>query len=155
MFQAVKRWMYRDNRPHLLARMLNRFWEFVHSSGIVPNWVTLQVIGRKSGRMTSLPVVVASIGGKRYLVSMLGDQAQWVLNVRAAGGKAYIRSGQRMEVRLEEVPAAERPPILKEYLRRASGARPHIPVSKDAPLAEFEAVAGSFPVFRIVPVKTE
>ncbi len=153
MFQAAKRWMYRGNRPHRLAQMTNRFWEMVHSSGIVPNWVTLEVIGRKSGRLTSLPVVVAPVGAERYLVSMLGDQAQWVLNARAANGKAYIRSGRRFEVRLEEVPTAQRAPILKEYLRRAPGARPHIPVDKDAPLPEFEAVAASFPAFRIVPLE--
>lgn len=148
--QAFKRWMYRGNRPHWLARAMNRGWEFVHSSGIVPNWVTLEVVGRKSGRVISFPVVVAWVDGQRYLVSMLGDEAQWVRNVRAAGGKAAIRSGQRTAVHLEEVPVGQRAPIIKAYLRIAPGARPHIPVSKDAPLAEFEAVAAAFPAFRIV-----
>lgn len=151
---TLKRWIYRGNRPHLIARVLNKFWEVIHSAGIQPNWVTLEVIGRKSGKIVSLPVVVADVNGERYLVSMLGDQAQWVLNARAAHGKAYIRSGQRTEVKLEEVPVEQRAPFLKAYLQRAPGARPHIPVSKDAPLAEFEAVAASFPVFRIVPIKT-
>jgi len=39
---------------------------------------------------------------------------------------------------------------LKAYLQRAPGARPHIPVHKDAPLAEFEQVAAQFLVFRVV-----
>lgn len=150
----IKRAMYAGNRPGLIARVLNKGWEWVHSSGIAPNYlVTLEVIGRKSGRIVRLPVVVALVDGQRYLVSMLGDEAQWVLNVRAAGGKAYIRAGRRIEVRLEEVPPAQRPPILKAYLRRAPGARPHIPVSKDAPLADFEPVASSFPAFRIIPIE--
>ena len=85
---------------------------------------------------------------------MLGDVAQWVQNVRAAHGRAFMRSGGRTEVQLVEVPAAQRAPILKAYLQRALGARPHIPVDKDAPLAEFEAVSALFPVFQIVPVQS-
>lgn len=80
---------------------------------------------------------------------MLGDNAQWVQNVRAAGGKAAIRSGCREKVQLDEVPACRRAPILKAYLERAPGARPHVPVNKDAALAEFEKVAAVFPVFHL------
>ncbi|MBZ0283219.1 MAG: nitroreductase/quinone reductase family protein [Anaerolineae bacterium] len=155
ILQNIKRWLYRGNRPNWIAQILNSGWNVIHSSGIMPNYlVTLEVIGRKSGQIIALPVVVALVDGQRYLVSMLGDEAQWVLNVRAANGKAYIRSGRRIEVLMEEVPVAQRPPILKAYLQRAPGARPHIPVNKDAPLAEFEKVAASFPAFRIVPTKT-
>jgi len=147
--------MYHDNRPNWIARILNKFWQWVHSSGIMPNYLaTLEVVGRKSGRIIALPVVLAIVDGQRYLVSMLGNEAQWVLNVRAANGKAYIRSGRRREVFLEEVPAHQRAPILKVYLKRAPGARPHIPVNKDAPLSEFETVASSFPAFRIIEKKT-
>ncbi len=151
-----KRWLYRGQRPNWLARIINSFWRAVHSSGIAPDYmVTLEVTGRKSGRIIGLPVAVALVDGQRYLVSMLGDEAQWVQNVRAAHGKAFIRSGRRTAVRLEEVPVDQRAPILKAYLQRAPGARPHIPVDKDAPLAAFEAVSASFPVFRIVQSKAE
>jgi deazaflavin-dependent oxidoreductase (nitroreductase family) len=115
---------------------------------------TLEVTGRKSGRTFSLPVVIAIVDGERYLVSMLGDNVQWVQNVRAAGGRAVLRSGGREEVQLEEVPAAQRAPILRAYLQRAPGARPHVPVNKDAPLAEFQRVAAAFPVFHIASNKT-
>jgi deazaflavin-dependent oxidoreductase (nitroreductase family) len=110
---------------------------------------TLEVTGRKSGRTVSLPVVVAVVDGERYLVSMLGEQAQWVQNVRAAGGKAVLRSGGCEEVQLEEVSADRRATILKAYLQRAPGGRPHVPVDKDAPLTKFEKVAADFPVFRV------
>lgn len=151
--KSFSRWMYRGTRPNWLAQIFNKGWTAFGSSGLAPNYlVTLEVVGRKSGRVILLPVVIAEAGGQRYLVSMLGDQAQWVLNVRASGGKAHIRSGGRREVFLEEVPAAQRASILKAYLQRAPGARPHISVHKDAPLAEFEAVAVQYPVFRIVPV---
>jgi hypothetical protein len=41
--------------------------------------------------------------------------------------------------------------VLKAYLKQASNAKAHVPIDKDAPLAEFERVAPRFPVFRIVP----
>ena len=153
-YPDFKRWMYRGQHPNWLARILNNFWAVIHSTGIAPNYLaTLEVIGRKSGKIISLPVALAVVDGQRYLVSMLGDDAQWVQNVRAAHGKAFMRSGRRSEIQLEEVPADQRAPILKAYLKRAPGARPHVPVNKDAPLAEFEKIAGAFPVFHIASSK--
>jgi hypothetical protein len=64
-----------------------------------------------------------------------------------------LQSGGREAVHLEDVPVPQRALILRAYLRRAPGARPHMPLSKDAPLAEFEKIAGRYPVFRIVPDK--
>jgi hypothetical protein len=81
---------------------------------------------------------------------MLGEDAQWVRNVRAANGKAVLRSGGYENVQLEEIPADRRAPLLKAYLHAAPGARPHVPVGKDAPLAEFEKIATEFPVFLVV-----
>lgn len=144
------RWMYRGRRPNWLARIMNTVGAAVGSLGFTPNYlVTLEVIGRKSGRTFSLPVVVAVVDGQRYLVSMLGDQVNWVQNVRAAQGRAVLRSGDREEVHLQEVPPKQRAPILKAYLQRAPGARPHFPLNKDAAPAEFERVAAAFPVFRV------
>ncbi len=97
-----------------------------------------------------MPVVVAVVDGERYLVSMLGENVHWVHNVRAAEGRAVLKSGGREEVHLEEVPVDQRAPILRAYLQRAPGARPHVPVNKDAPLAEFAKVAAAFPVFRVM-----
>lgn len=149
-YGSFKRWLYRDNRPHGLARVLNRAWATVHSWGIAPGYlVTLEVTGRRSGRPISFPLVMASIAGDRYLVSMLGEDAAWVANVRAAGGCAVMRHGREERVRLEEVAVEARAPILKEYLRRAPGARPHVPVSPDATLDAFERIAAEFPVFRV------
>jgi hypothetical protein len=57
-------------------------------------------------------------------------------------------------IQLEEVSADQRAPILRAYLQRAPLARPHVPVNKDAALAEFQKVAAAFPVFRIASNKT-
>jgi deazaflavin-dependent oxidoreductase (nitroreductase family) len=103
--------------------------------------VALEVPGRRSGRSVRLPVVVAAVGGERYLVSMLGEGADWVRNVRAAGGEVALRHGRREGVHLEEVVAPElRAPVLKAYLKRAPNANAHAPIDKDAPLAGFERV---------------
>jgi len=148
------RWLYRGQRPNWIARILNRATAAVASSGVTSNYlVTLEVIGRKSGRTVSLPVVIAVVDGQRYLVSMLGENVHWVHNVRAAGGRAALRSGGREEIQLEEVPTDQRAPILRAYLQRAPGARPHVPVNKDAALAEFEKIAAQFPVFRVASNK--
>ena len=146
-----KRWLYHGRRPNWIVRIENRVWAALFSSGLLPDYmVTLEVTGRKSGRTVSLPMAVTVVNGQRYLVSMLGEHVQWVQNVRAAGGRAVFHRHGREEVHLEEVPAEQCAPILKAYLQRAPGARPHVPVNKDAPLAEFEKVATAFPVFRVV-----
>ncbi len=149
------RWLYRGQRPNWIARILNRATAAVASTGVASDYLeTLEVTGRKSGRTISLPVVLAVVDGQRYLVSMLGDNVQWVHNVRAAGGRAVLRSGGREEIQLEEVPADQRAPILRAYLQRAPGARSHVPVNKDAALVEFQRVAAAFPVFRLASNKT-
>lgn len=93
--------------------------------------------------------MVADYEGERYLVSMLGEGASWVSNVRAADGQATLRRGGREPVRLVEVDPADRAPILQRYLQIAPGARPHIAVDRHAPLAEFEQIAARHPVFRV------
>lgn len=152
-FYGVKRWMYRTGRPGALARAMNRISAVQFSAGILSpaRAVTLEVPGRRTGRLVPFPVVVAGYEGGRYLVSMLGQDANWVLNVRAAGGRVVLRRGGREEVRLEEVKPGDRAPILRRYLAAAPGARPHIPVDRHAPLEEFERIADQFPVFRIIP----
>lgn len=147
----LKRWMYRGGRPHRLVRVLNRISAIQFAGGRLGpgNWVTLEVPGRRTGRVISLPVVIADYRGGRYLVAMLGENANWVRNVRAAGGRAVLRHGRRVAVRLEEVDVGDRAPILRRYLELAPAARPHMPVDRRAPVAEFERIAADYPVFRI------
>lgn len=110
----LNRWLYRGRRPNPIAKIMNRAWAALHSLGIAPGYlVTLEVPGRKSGRTVSLPLVMVAVNGQRYLVSMLGDNVQWVLNVRAAGGKAVIRSGGSEQVQLDEIPASQRAPSIE------------------------------------------
>lgn len=114
------RWMYRGGRPNLLAKAMNRGWAFLHTLGIAPGrYVTLEVVGRKSGKLISFPLVMAAVDGKRYLVSMLGEEANWVQNIKASGGKATLRHGISEQVVLKEIEGNQKAPILKAYLQIA------------------------------------
>ena len=145
-------WMYRGKHPNHLARLLNRVWAALAGAGIGPErLVRLEVTGRRTGRTVSFPVVVADYRGERYLVSMLGEDTNWVRNVRAAGGRAVVRHGSRELVHLQEVDLGERPAILRRYLECAPGARSHMPVDRHAPVQEFEGIAGQYPVFHVIP----
>ena len=66
-----------------------------------------------------------------------------------AGGEAVLRHGRGEEVRLEEVDADVRAPILQRYLELAPGARAHFPVGPEASLEEFGEIASQHPVFRV------
>ena len=149
-YDSYLRWLYRGGHPNGFARLQNRGTAIVFAAGIVPDRAgMLQIPGRRSGRVISFPVVIADFEGERYLVSMLGQDANWVRNLKAAGGHAVLRHGRRENVTLEEVEPGARAPILRRYLQVAPGARPHIPVNRKAPLAEFARVAADYPVFRI------
>jgi deazaflavin-dependent oxidoreductase (nitroreductase family) len=149
-YDAWKRWLYRGDRPHRVASLANRAQATLASAGLPPKrLVTLEVRGRRSGRMRSFPVVVADYEGERYLVAMLGNDANWIRNARAAGGNVVLHHGRREAVHLDEVEPNARAAIIKRYLEVAPGARPHIPVDRRAPLAEFERIAERIPVFRI------
>ena len=148
----LKKWLYRGGRPNWLATVLNRCWASIHTLGVAPNYlVTLEVRGRQSGRLLRLPLVMVTLEGERYLVSMLGAETSWVRNVKAAGGNVTLHHGRREDVHLEEIAVERRAPVLKAYLQRAPGARGHLPIDKDAPLSEFKKVAAQFPVFRVGP----
>lgn len=147
---ALKRWLYKGGHPNWIAKLLNDGWAIIHSSGIFPNYlVTLEVVGRQSGKLISFPLAMLMMNNERYLVSMLGEEANWVRNIKAAGGKANLRHGKSEEVILEEVDVSQRAAIIKAYLQIAPGARPHIPVNKDAPISEFEKIASGYPVFKV------
>lgn len=151
---AFKRWLYQKGRPNSIAKIQNRGWSIIHALGILPErFVTLEVVGRKSGKPIKFPLAMTVIDGERYLVSMLGKNANWVRNIQAANGRATIIHGSREEVLLESVEIDQRAPILKAYLQIAPGARPHIPVNKDAPVIEFDQIAGNFPVYKLKSIK--
>lgn len=145
--------MYRDGRPGPLTRAINWMTARQYAAGLLSpsRAATLEVTGRRTGRPVSFPVVIVEFEGNRYLVSMLGADANWVRNVRAAQGRAVLHRRARQAVRLTDVAPDARAPILRRYLAVAPGARPHFTVDRTAPLSEFEQIAERHPVFRIDP----
>lgn len=110
----------------------------------------LAVRGRKSGEWRTTPVNPLNLEGERYLVSPRGN-TQWVRNMRVAGG-GELRVGRRVErFTATEVPAEDRPRILRAYLKKwkfevgtfFQGVGP------DAPDDKLLAIAPDHPVFRI------
>ena len=153
---TVRRWLYRHRHASRVARHLNAAQARLAAAGVGPRWlVAVEVTGRRTGKAISFPAVIADYDHGRYLVSMLGEDTNWVRNVRASGGRAVLRHGGREPVMLQEVDPDQRAPILRCYLQRASGARAHIPVDHRAPAEAFEPIAAQYPVFRITAVKEE
>lgn len=143
--------MYAGGRANATGRRYVRFWGAVMRLGLMPRrWVVLEVAGRRTGKATRFPLGMADVGGQWYLVSMLGE-CNWVRNVRAAQGRAILWRRRSRPVRLVEVPPGDRAPILKRYVQKVPGGRPHIPVDRSQPVAAFAAVAARYPVFRVLP----
>ena len=138
-------------RPTKLTRTMNRFVGWLASRGLMPSdTITLEVKGRRSGMIRSNVVTWVEQDEERYLVSPRGE-SEWVRNVRAADGDAVIRRRGGQKVRLEEVSAEQRAPIIKAYLAKtAMATRAHFGVDPKAEIEEFEAIAARHPVFRIV-----
>ncbi len=111
----------------------------------------LAVRGRSSGQWRTVPVNLLSIDGERYLVAPRGH-TQWVRNVRAAGG-GELRLGREVEAfAVEELADADKPVILREYLRKWAWevGRFFDGVDKGSSDAQLLAIAPGFPVFRLV-----
>ena len=147
------RYFYRGWHPTRAGHWANRLTGWLVDRGLSPDLMAmLEVRGRASGKPRSTPVVIVSLAGQRYLVSMLGPGSGWVRNVEAAGGAAGLRlRGQGHPIQLVAVAVADRGPILREYVRVATSGRHHFPVAVDAPLSEFQAIADRYPVYRIDP----
>jgi deazaflavin-dependent oxidoreductase (nitroreductase family) len=77
----------------------------------------LEVKGRKSGEWRKTPVNPLQVDGSRYLVAPRGH-TQWVRNMRVSGGGRLVKGRRAEEFTATEVPVAERPPILRAYLRK-------------------------------------
>jgi deazaflavin-dependent oxidoreductase (nitroreductase family) len=111
----------------------------------------LEVRGRSSGATRSTVVNLLTVDGVRYLVAPRGE-TQWVRNLRADGGRGTLRLGRRTEpIVATELPDAEKPPVLRAYLRAWAWevGRFFDGLTASSPDADVQAAAAGFPVFRI------
>jgi hypothetical protein len=147
---ALNRVFYRNRRPTWLGHWVSQLFCLWARLGLTPRaWVSLEVRDRASGRMRADAVVLPTVAGERYVVSMFGTISDWVQNLEAANGEAVICHGSPIHVRLVPVPSEERAPILQEYVRVASSGRKHFPLGRGAVPAEFAAIAAQYPVYRV------
>jgi deazaflavin-dependent oxidoreductase (nitroreductase family) len=127
-----------------LVQFLTRIGISVYGSRI------LAVRGRKSGEWRTTPVNLLEFQRGRYLVAPRGV-TEWVRNIRVSGG-GELRVGSRTEViRVTELPDAEKPPLLRHYLKRWKFEVGQFfqGVGPDAPEADLLRIAPNHPVFRI------
>jgi deazaflavin-dependent oxidoreductase (nitroreductase family) len=112
----------------------------------------LEVRGRKSGEPRRTPVNLLEYEGERYLVAPRGD-TQWARNLRASG-EGRLLVGKRSEsFSAVELGDEEKPPLLREYLKRWAwevGAF-FDGVGADASEDELRQAASKHPVFRLGP----
>ncbi|MFD8702810.1 nitroreductase family deazaflavin-dependent oxidoreductase [Kitasatospora sp. NPDC059648] len=133
------------------GRLLNNLVSGLTRAGI-SLWGSrvLAVRGRKSGEWRTTPVNLLSHEGARYLVAPRG-RTQWVRNLRVAGA-GELRVGRRTETfRAVELPDADKPEVLREYLRRWKWEVGYFfeGIDADSPTGELLRIAPGFPVFRI------
>ena len=141
--------MYAGGSANRDAKWFARLWAEVFATGVFPRrWVTLEVPGRRTGRLQRIPVGLTDVDGRWYLVSMLGE-CNWTKNARANGDRVALRHGVRIECGLIEVPVVSRGPILRRYVDVAPGGRPHIPVVRGSSVEEFQTIAERYPVFEV------
>lgn len=111
---------------------------------------TLAVRGRRSGEWRTNPVNPLEFQGQRYLVAPRGV-TDWVKNIRVSGdGELWL--GQRHEpIRVTELSDAEKPPILRAYLRkwRWEVGQFFEGVGPEASEDDVKRIAANHPIFRI------
>lgn len=138
-------------KPSTMDAYFNRAVGLLTKLGIsVMGSRVLAVRGRKSGEWRTTPVNLLTVDGKRYLVAPRGH-AQWVRNIRVAGG-GELRVGRRSEAfSATELADADKSPVIREYLVKWGWevGRFFDGLTKDASDAEILAVAPDFPVFRV------
>ena len=137
-------------KPGAVDRIFGRILAFLVRVGVVRgHFYVLEVRGRRSGRIISLPVDMLALDGRRYLVCARG-YSNWVRNARAAGEVVLVRGFRRRRYAVRELPAEARPPILKAYLDRfATEVQRFFPIPKGSAVEAFEHLARHYPAFEL------
>jgi deazaflavin-dependent oxidoreductase (nitroreductase family) len=110
----------------------------------------LEVPGRRTGQARRTPVNLLVFDGQRYLVAPRGE-TQWVRNLRASGGGRLLLGRRGEPFTAVELPDADKPPILRAYLRRwkAEVGVFFEGVGADSSDSELQQAAPKHPIFRL------
>lgn len=137
--------------PSLVTKIFNLIPSGLARLGVsVYGSRVLAVRGRKSGEWRTVPVNLLEHDGVRYLVAPRGE-TQWVRNLRAAGTGELRLGGKREVFTARELGEAEKPAVLRAYLRKWAFEVNQFfqGVGADAPEEEIRRIAPGYPVFRI------
>jgi deazaflavin-dependent oxidoreductase (nitroreductase family) len=137
-------------KPSMVEALFNRFFGLLVGWGLgLSHNYLVQVKGRKSGRVYSMPVDVLDYRDKRYLVAPRGE-TQWVRNARVSGEVWLKRGRSHRQYALRSLDDSEKPEILREYLNRyKTTVQRYFSVPAGAPLEAFSHIAASHPVFEL------
>jgi deazaflavin-dependent oxidoreductase (nitroreductase family) len=147
-------------RPsRLRVHVLDPLARFMIRRGVVPGGGgqegsglrVIEVRGPRTGRWYQRPVAVATVEGRRYIVSLWGE-SQWARNLRA-GAAARLRLGSRIEpIKGQELVDAEEKAAIVLAIGRQYPffARGYFKVDpKQMTLDQARELATRYPVFRI------
>ena len=138
-------------RPSGLERLINGAMEMLLRRGIGPSHMrVLEVRGRKSGRLYSLPVDILVEGERVYLVAPRGE-TQWSRNAEASG-EVTLRRGPRVDTfRVRALSEAEAPAVLKAYLDRfRREVQRFFPVPAGSPPERFAPLVAQYPAYELI-----
>jgi hypothetical protein len=136
-------------------RLFNRIFGWLVGLGLSPSYnYLLEVRGRKSGRVYSIPVNLHELGGRKFLVAPRG-RTDWVRNAELSGEVTLRKRTTRLRFSLRPLAEGEKPEVLRSYLGRyQSAVQRFFPVRPDAPREAFAEIAAGYPVFELVPASS-
>jgi deazaflavin-dependent oxidoreductase (nitroreductase family) len=142
--------------PGSIARVVNRFYGSLTRLGLsMPYSFLLSVPGRRTGKTRSVAVNLLEHDGKLFLVATRGH-TQWARNARASRKIFLTRGRLRLGFSLREIPDNQKAAVLQSYLTRFNWmAWRFFPVRAGSPLATFEPIAASYPVFELIRMRPE
>lgn len=130
------------------VRRVNRLMSFVTRRG----WGRTELLtttGRKTNQPRTTPVTPSIADGIKYIVSPYGEVG-WVHNVRANPAAVLTKGKRRSEVTLVEVtgqPGSAQ--VVADYYEAEAFARGYMDVPENPTVADFEAAASFFPIFKV------
>ncbi|WP_328349780.1 nitroreductase/quinone reductase family protein [Mycobacterium sp. NBC_00419] len=144
-----------DPHPPRWLKPMNRLMMAVQKLGVPtgPAYV-LTVPGRTSGKPRSTPMTPFEYDGALYTVAGYPG-SDWARNARAAGAGTLSRGRRSRRIAIIELDADQARPVLRAYpvsvpvgvaFAKRSG------LVKQGSPDEFEALAGTLPVFRFDPL---
>lgn len=138
-------------QPTAGERFFNRIFGMLVGLGLgLPHNYLVQVRGRKSGKIYSTPIDLLELNGKRFLVAPRG-RTQWVRNAETAGEVTLKKGRTRLHYRIQPIPDAGKPELLKAYLDRfKTTVQRYFPVPAHSQAQAFVAIAPNYPVFELV-----